>query len=431
VASPSGCLKETTKTVVVDEKIKGIISGPTGICEGGSASFKGSAAITPQSWSWNLGQGITSTQKDPAPLTYALPGNYTVALILKNGSCIDTTLHPLTVHARPVINLGQREAVLCSGSTMALYATGGTVYNWQPATGLTDNTISDPIASPNTTTTYVLEARSDFGCSNTDSIRITVAPPMNLSVNPGVVICSGNSVQLKAAGAASYEWIVNTMGLNNATIASPVASPASTITYFVEGRDSYKCFVDTASVTVTVNPLPTVQAGADVVVTGGSPYPMQPVYSNDVVTYSWLPASDLSCSDCPSPLTTPTADRDYIITVKNGFQCTAADTIKVVTECGESHIYIPNAFTPNGDALNNTFTIRGSGVKQVTSFAVFNRWGELVFEKKNFLPGDAGAAWNGKFRGMNVPAGSYVYLASFQCASGQVFLKKGTVTVIY
>jgi gliding motility-associated-like protein len=431
VASPSGCLKETTKTVVVDEKIKGIISGPSGICEGGSASFKGSAANTPQSWSWNLGQGISSSQQDPAPLTYAVPGNYTIALMLKNGSCIDTTLHQLTVHSKPVINLGQREAVLCSGSTMTLHASGGAVYNWQPAAGLDNNTIADPVASPATTTTYVLQAQSDFGCTAKDSVKLVVAPPMNLTINPNVVICSGNSVQLKAEGAASYQWIGNTSGLNNATIANPVTSPGSTITYYVEGRDSYQCFIDTASVTVSVNPLPTVQAGADVVVTGGTPYQLQPIYSNDVVGYSWLPANDLNCSDCPSPLTTPTADRDYIISVKNAFQCTAADTIKVVTECGESHIYIPNAFTPNGDALNNTFTIRGSGVKLVSSFAIFNRWGELVFEKKNFLPGDAGASWNGKFRGMNVPAGSYVYLASFQCASGQVFSKKGTVTVIY
>jgi len=314
---------------------------------------------------------------------------------------------------------------------LTLHASGGAIYNWQPTTGLDNNTIADPVASPATTTTYVLEARSDFGCMAKDSVKLVVAPPMSLSVNPGIVICSGNSVQLIAEGAATYQWIGNTPGLNNATIANPVATPTSTITYYVEGRDSYQCFIDTASVTVTVNPLPTVQAGADVVVTGGSPYQLQPVYSNDVVGYSWLPANDLSCSDCPSPLTTPTADRDYIITVKNAFQCAASDTIKVVTECGESHIYIPNAFTPNGDALNNTFTIRGSGVKQVTSFAIFNRWGELVFEKKNFLPGDAGAAWNGKFRGMNVPAGSYVYLAAFQCASGQVFSKKGTVTVIY
>jgi gliding motility-associated-like protein len=431
VASPSGCVKETTKTVVVDEKIKGNISGPVAICEGGTASFTGTAASTPQSWSWNFGQGQTSSVQNPVPLTFPVPGQYTIALMLKNGSCVDTSLQQLVVHSKPVINLGQKEMVLCSGSTLTLHASGGAIYNWQPATGLDNNTIADPVASPATTTTYVLEATSDFGCTAKDSVKMVVAPPMNLAINPGVTICSGNSVQLKATGAAAYQWIRNTSGLNNATIANPVATPTSTITYYVEGRDSYQCFIDTANVTVTVNPLPTVQAGADVVVTGGNPYQLKPVYSNDVVGYSWLPANDLSCSNCPSPLTTPTADRDYIITVKNAFQCAASDTIKVVTECGESHIYIPNAFTPNGDALNNTFTIRGSGVKQVTSFAIFNRWGELVFEKKNFLPGDAGAAWNGKFRGMNVPAGSYVYLASFQCASGQVFSKKGTVTVIY
>ena len=431
VASPSGCLKETTKTVVVDEKIKGLISGPGSICEGASATFSASAAATPQSWLWNFGPGKTSAVQNPAPLTFPVPGSHTITLLLKNGACIDTTIHQLTVNPKPVIELGQRESILCSGTKLQLNASGAAIYNWQPKTGLTDNTIANPVASPATTTTYTLEAQSSFGCTSKDSIKILVVPPLQLTVSPDVQLCKGNNIQLKAAGASSYRWINTTTGLNNPGIADPIASPSSTMTYYVEGRDNYQCFTDTARVTVTVFPLPSVQAGADVVVSGGTSYPLQPSYSNDVVSYSWSPATDLSCSDCPSPLTTPTADREYIVTVKNASQCAASDTVKVVTECGESHIYIPNAFTPNGDALNNTFTIRGSGVKQVTSFAIYNRWGELVFEKKNFMPGDAGSAWNGKFRGINVPAGSYVYLASFQCASGQLFSKKGTVTVIY
>jgi gliding motility-associated-like protein len=351
--------------------------------------------------------------------------------LLKNGSCIDTTVHNLVVHPKPVIDLGQRETILCGGSTLQLNASGGATYNWLPKTGLTDNTIANPVASPATTTVYTLEAQSSFGCTSKDSIKITVAPPIQFTISADMMLCKGSSVQLKAGGASSYRWINNTSGLNNTTIADPIATPSSTMMYYVEGRDSYQCFTDTASVKVTVISLPSVQAGADVVVSGGTPYTLQPTYSNDVIGYSWSPASDLSCTGCPSPQTTPTADRDYIITVRNASQCAASDTVKVITVCGESHIYIPNAFTPNGDALNNTFIIRGSGVKLVTSFAIFNRWGELVFEKKNFMPGDAGSAWNGKFRGINVPSGSYVYLASFQCASGHVFSKKGTVTVIY
>ena len=121
---------------------------------------------------------------------------------------------------------------------------------------------------------------------------------------------------------------------------------------------------------------------------------------------------------------------EYVVEVYNGYNCLAKDTVRVKGSCGEKNIFIPTAFTPNVDGLNDRFTIHGTGVSIIKSLRVYNRWGEIVFERKNFYPGDYNLAWNGKYSGMDAPAGAYVYFAELECNAGEIFTRKGTVTLI-
>ncbi|MGZ8558306.1 MAG: gliding motility-associated C-terminal domain-containing protein [Chitinophagaceae bacterium] len=134
---------------------------------------------------------------------------------------------------------------------------------------------------------------------------------------------------------------------------------------------------------------------------------------------------------CPSPETKPRKPVDYIVTVKNRFGCAASDTVSVKLECAENFVFIPNSFTPNQDSKNDVFYIRGKGIGIIKSLLIFNRWGELIFEKRNFSIDDRAFGWDGKHRGNLVPAGAYVYFAEMQCDNGEPIIKKGTVTVVY
>ena len=109
----------------------------------------------------------------------------------------------------------------------------------------------------------------------------------------------------------------------------------------------------------------------------------------------------------------------------------ASDTLSVKLECSENFVFIPNSFTPNNDGKNDLFYIKGKGIGIIKSLLVYNRWGEIIFERKNFNIDDKAAAWNGRFKGLIVPPGSYVYFAEMQCETGQPIIKKGTVTVLY
>jgi len=431
VISPFGCTKEVSEQIVVHKKAKGNIAGPIELCEGQSASFAGSASQSPVEWVWNFNNGNTATVQNPSAQTFITPNTYDVRLIVKYDGCYDTTIKQLTVHPNPVVSLSAAKNLLCRGETVQLTASGGTSYSWSPSAALNNTNIATPLANPINSTTYSVEVTNSFGCKKSDSVKLTVVQPFSLSMTTDTFVCKGSSVQLKAQGAATYQWINNTSGLNNTQVNNPVTSPAADISYTVVGTDAYNCFKDTATVNVTVQPLPTVVAEPDVQMLAAETHQLIATGSADVVKWQWSPKDYLSCTNCPSPVTTPRTPIDYIVTVKNQYGCVASDTVKIKLQCSEDFIFIPNAFTPNNDGNNDVFYIKGKGIGIIRSLQIFDRWGDKVFEKQNFNIDDRSAGWNGKYKGMLVPGGSYVYVAEMQCDNGQPIIKKGMVTVIY
>ena len=432
VTSPFGCVKETTETVTVLQKAKGTISGDVQTCEGGSVQFSGAASLSGSlQWKWSFGNGATATSQAVPAQLYPTPGTYNVQLVLNNGGCYDTTNHTLTVHPKPVVTLSQRQALLCEGSSLQLSASGGSTYAWSPATALDNPAAANPTASPLTNTTYTVQVTSKEGCSRTDSVTIRVAPRIEVKGSADTWVCEGKSVQLSAIGATTYRWIGNTGGLSNPAIPNPVAAPLASTLYQVVGYDAHNCFTDTVAVQVDVHPRPQVSAGPDVEVAGGAPHQLQATGSADITGWLWSPVEWLSCSACPSPLATPRMQTTYVVEARNAWGCATSDTVVVKLQCAPSNVHIPDGFTPNGDGRNDVFYIMGSGVNIVRHLRIYNRWGEIVFERRDFGIHDRAAGWDGRYKGVPVPTGTYVYTAEMECSAGEVITRKGTVTVFY
>jgi gliding motility-associated-like protein len=431
VTSPYGCSRQTTATVVVNQKAQGSISALTESCEQTAILFTGGATpATGVQWSWNFGNGATSTQQNPSPQFYAAAGNYTVTLLVTKNGCVDTSTHQLIVHAKPIVNAVPRQAIVCFGNSLDLSANGGGTYLWTPAGSLNNSLIANPTARPQTSTIYRVQVTSDKGCVNKDSINITVAPPIDVQVSGATDLCKGLSIQLAANGATSYQWINTTSGLNNVSIKNPIAAPAFTTTYSVVGADAYSCFKDTASITIAVHDLPTVNAGPDVQVQGGLPYQLTAVASNDVTGWLWSPGVDLSCADCALPIATPKMETPYVVKVNNIWGCVAYDTVLMKLHCAIANVHIPDAFTPDNNGRNDVFYIRGSGVKIIRYLRIYDRWGGMIFEKHNFGIDDRSSAWDGYAKGEPVGTGTYVYVTELECSSGERFVRKGSITVI-
>lgn len=144
----------------------------------------------------------------------------------------------------------------------------------------------------------------------------------------------------------------------------------------------------------------------------------------------WSPALDLSYANCPLPVANIKKDISYIVKVTTGYGCSATDTISIKVFCEDSQVFIPNAFTPDGDGINDVLMVRGKGIVSVKFFRVFNRWGELVFERSNFPPNVVSYGWNGKVRGITGPPDVFVYTAEVVCENGTTYVYKGNTSII-
>ena len=431
VSSQYGCSRQETANVVVNQKAHGTITAANEICQDGSVQFTGSANPTGNlQWNWSFGNGNTSSQQNPASQTYTTPGIYAITMIINKNGCLDTSTHMLTINARPVINASPKQYVLCFGDSIRLSASGGGNYIWSPSTGLNNNTIANPMASPQASTKYKVQVTSNKGCISSDSLSITVAQHIKVQLPSDADLCKGSTLQLNASGAANYQWINTVSGLSSTSISNPVVNTSGTSLYTVVGSDAYNCFKDTASVRITVRDLPAVNAGPDVSIVGGTPYQLSATASNDVVSWLWTPGNYLSCTNCSSPMAIPKMQTAYVVKVSNTWGCVAYDTVVVKLQCAISHVYVPNAFTPGNNGKNDIFYIKGSGVNIIRHFRIYNRWGQMVFERNNIGIDDRSAGWDGKYKGQYVDTGTYVYMAEMECISGEVFTFKGTVTVI-
>jgi gliding motility-associated-like protein len=248
-------------------------------------------------------------------------------------------------------------------------------------------------------------------------------------ISPNDTLCIGDSVNLNANGANIYLWSPP-QGLNRVDIASPTARPNATTLYRVVGYDGHNCFTDTNFVKITVGPKPTVNLGADLNVSTGSVINLSPVTQNGpIINWAWTPSTGLSCANCPSPTLTVTENIYYTLTVTNNFGCIARDIISIFTFCKSAQVFIPNSFTPDGDGLNDILMVRGKGI-YVKNFRIFNRWGELVFEKTNFNPNDTKYGWDGKVRGIPATPDVFVYTAEIICDNGVIYTYKGNTTLL-
>jgi gliding motility-associated-like protein len=431
VQSQYGCMQQVTKNIIASQGLGPYISGPSEICQNTSANFKGNTQIPGQpTWLWIFDDGTSVQQQNPPSKEYDNAGNFPVKLVVNNNGCIDTVTQLLTVDPKPVATITPHEASLCEGSHITLTASGGTIYKWTPATNLSSVNSAATDASPLVSTKYVVTVTDPHGCTNKDSVSVAVIHRFTMQAETEATVCLGKSATLQVSGADIYQWINNTTGLNNTGIANPIATPAVTTTYTVTGTDAHKCFTDTATIQVTVAPLPVTDAGQSAVILSGTSYQLQSTSSNDVVKWSWSPSQYLSCNNCASPVATPSQPEIYTLTVSNAAGCTASDTVSVKLFCSESRIFIPNAFTPNRDGLNELFSIKGDGIRIVNYFRIYDRWGTLVFAHDNFQIGDKSGSWDGRYKGVLVSQGAYVYFASLSCGE-QTFVQKGSITVLY
>lgn len=147
------------------------------------------------------------------------------------------------------------------------------------------------------------------------------------------------------------------------------------------------------------------------------------------IDYSWIPIDYLSCSDCPRPFARPIERQIYTLSIFDENGCSASDLIEIGIE-SKRRVYVPNVFSPNEDGLNDLFYIfSGAEVKRILKFQIFDRWGELIFERENIQPNSPSDGWNGFFNGQKMNPAVFVWMAEIEFLDGEIQILKGDVTL--
>lgn len=418
--------------VVGSPKIK--LIGTPEICVPDTASFEAlwvNGDNRGMQWEWAFGNGATSTRQYPEKVWFRTPGTYNIVAIAKDEyGCRDSLGLQLVAKDTPRLVIDAVD-VTCLGSSVNLKAAGAESIIWKPDPSLSCYNCANPIATPRATTTYTVMGRNGSlaGCERQKSVTVNVVQPLSILASKGDSICVGESYQLRATGGAHYSWSPAD-GLSSASIPNPVASPQQTTNYMVVATDANKCFKDTAFVPIVVFERPTVKIKEDLIKGFmGTAVTLQTEFTN-VTRWRWTPSVGLSCVACPQPQLVITQPITYQVHVTNPGGCEATDEVVVEPICATDQVFVPNTFSPNGDGRNDLFYPMGRGVSAIKSLRVFNRWGEVVFERINFMANDPTAGWNGTYKGRTLSPDVYVYVMVVLCYNNQSVEMKGNVTLL-
>lgn len=392
----------------------------TTICKGEQVQLQASGAAT---WLWTPSAGLTDkTISNPK----ATPTHSTIYIVT------GTTIHgceakdtvAVTIFPIPTV-ISDHDVETCPGMPVQLTANSALVsYAWTPAATLNNPAIADPIASPAENTVYTVYVTDANNCNYSDTVSVRIRIIDFTAFGSDEAICPGESVTLKALGGSTYQWSP-TASLDDATSATPTATPDTSTLYSVYIREN-NCNHDTIiQVRVTVNPSPIVHAektndldcathSAQLNASGST--------GND---YVWLPATGLDHPTMPNPVCSTDTTITYWVTGTNQYGCSAVDSVTVyVTSTGKVTFMVPNAFTPNGDGRNDCFGVKSWGGADIEEFSVFNRWGERVYNSNN-----PNACWDGRFKGEPQPGGGYVYVIKAKTYCGHI-KRTGTLILV-
>ena len=327
---------------------------------------------------------------------------------------------PLMIEVAPnPVTTANSNGPLCANKSLQLNASGGTQYQWSGVNNFSAATASVSIdsAQPAHSGKYHVLVTSSAGCTHLDSVTVAINPnPVANLAFDATTICEGEAVKLESSGGSSYQWIPAT-GLSSDVVAAPIAAPTSTIEYNVIVSNQFSCS-DTAKVKVNVMEAPRADAGQDKWIMKGASIQLAANATGENISYSWSPAVFINDPQSLQPIVNPPRDTSYVLNVLSGCG-TAADTMKVFVY---NEVFVPSAFSPNNDGLNDTWNIPALNAFPGFELTVFNRQGQVIYQNKN-----GNIPWDGKYKGEPQPVAVYIYMIDLKVPGG---FMKGTVTIV-
>jgi gliding motility-associated-like protein len=384
-------------------------------------------------WNWDFGDGTTYNLQTPPPHTFSAPGNYDVKLtILGNDGCLsDPFVKTIVMGSKPVADFTHDPSAVCENVPLqfkdASTVEFGTIAKWHWKIG--DQTYSvekPPLKTIAGTETVQLSVETAEGCISevvTKNLTATPSPVVDFDLHD---ICLSDPLVLEGVNTGSvpvqkWSWIFGD-GNEREEVSSRTSykyrSPGN-YNVWLTGYSSTGCPSPAIKKNVDVYHTD-ARAGADTILAIGQPSFLN---ASGGDFYKWSPSEGLSADDIPNPVVTLNHNQQYVLTVYTEAGCATTDTLNIKVYKGPA-IYVPSAFSPNGDGKNDRFQFIAVGMKTVELFQVYNRYGQLVYSSSS-LDG-----WDGRVGGRNAEPGTYVWTIRGIDFNGAIHNKKGTVTLV-
>ncbi len=420
----TGCPKLRTDTVFVDAGVLPVLTvmNDTLICDIDTLAI---ATTGTGSFVWAPNYNISSTTAANPLVSPDVPTWYHVRLTDVVGCYSDDSVF---IDVRDKVTLlPLRDTTMCKTDTLFMNTTSdGLHYTWSPNIEIFTNTIKRPYIIPTQSRVYTVTANIGK-CSDTKSISIKVVPYPVAKAGPDEFVCFGFPTQLSASGGSRYVWNPVTF-LDNRFLPNPrVINPTANIRYIVTVTDTLGCpkpVKDTAW--VYVYPKMIVDAGpSDTTVVEDEPLFLKAVSTGTGNRYLWSPDLWLNDPNIFNPISLPKNDIEYLVEVTSPAGCKGSDRIFVKFYKVGPDMYVPTAFSPNGDGENDILRPILLGMRQLTYFKVFNRFGQMLYSTS-----EIGKGWDGRFAGKSQDPATYVWMAEGVTYKGQVRRKKGYAVLI-
>ncbi len=386
------------------------LTGTPVSCNGGN---NGTATVFASGGTGGLNYSWSNTSAGVTNITGLTQGIYVVSVTDGSGCTAVSTVN-ITQPGALVPAASQQTGAGCSNGTAIVNTNGGTVpyvFTWSSGSVLAT---ASGLAAGN----YTVTVTDINGCTASATANINSIAGPTVSIQSTANTCKGKadgSITIITTGTGdTYTW---NNGLSGLTI-----SGLDTGSYSVTVTDNTGCTaITSAGITLFSDPL--VTAGTNKTIIEGATAQLT---ASGGITYLWSPSATLSDSAIVNPIASPSKTTNYTVTVSDAHSCTAQDSVLIkVINCDSLSIFIPNAFSPNGDGQNDLFYIRGANCVIQMRLSIYNRWGELMFETT-----DQAVGWDGNYKGKPMNTGVFAYYLTATLSNEQKVSRRGNITLL-
>ena len=402
------------------------------VCPGEAVELNPDGNIS-YSYAWSPGESLSdSTAVNPSasPIDDTI---YSVLITDASGDC--QRMADIAVNVAPVMEYTLSPDTTTCDESWLLFAESeqAVSYLWatdagfNEALGNTETQLVDLLSDD----LFYLQLTDEFGCQIVDSVAI-MSEAIQVQIDAATNICVGDTTELQVVNLSnspisSYTWAPQAGILSGQGTPVVSVSPSVSQLILLSLSNEYGCLLDTfTAVNVfQFQPPLTISPQADTLLPGES---VQLFATNDpTYTYTWSPTMGLSATDIPDPVASPAETTTYTLTIVDENGCSNSAEVLLFlfdSPCVAPYIFVPNAFSPNGDNLNDVLLVEGNVIDEFY-LAIYDRWGEQVFESRSQTDG-----WDGTFQGRTLAPDVYGYYLEVSCFGGEQYRSRGNITLL-